>query len=111
MASLEATSRAASTIGPGTREWSAKELFGDDPLLERVVGVEQQLHGGRGVLPDGDRYDVEQLMEVGGGGKSRLSASRFSTTTSAVWGTRAPFHRRRRNGLTGVTASRWSRAG
>jgi hypothetical protein len=31
----------------------------------------------------------------------RLSASRFSTTISAVCGTRAPFHRRGRNGLTG----------
>jgi len=44
-------------------------LFGDDPFLERVVGVEEQLHGGRGVLPDSDRHDVEQLMEVGGGGQ------------------------------------------
>src|SRR4029453_3112358 len=42
--------------------WSAQELFGDDPLLQRVVGVEQQLHGGRGVLPDGARPAVEQLL-------------------------------------------------
>src|SRR4030095_14232994 len=52
--------------------WSVEELFGDDPLLERVVGVAQQLHGGRGVFCDGDRHDVEQLMEVGGGGQGPL---------------------------------------
>ena len=52
--------------------WSAEELFGDDPLLERVVGVEEQLHGGGGVFPDGNRHDVEQLIEVGGGGHGSL---------------------------------------
>ena len=41
----------------------------------------------------------------------RLSASRFYTTISAVCGTRAPFHRRGRNGLTGVTASRLEPSG
>jgi hypothetical protein len=64
-------------------------LFGDDLLLKRVVGVEQRLH----VVEASSRMATA----------TTLNSSRKSAVAAG--------HRRGRNGLTGVTASRFKPSG
>ena len=82
------------------------ELLGDDPLLERVVRIEQQPDRLRLVLPDRHRYDLRELLEVGSGRDRALFRIEVRSTISAVWGSSAPRQRRGRKGLTGVSARR-----
>src|SRR5690606_9763752 len=50
-----------------SREGSGHELLGEDPLLEVVLGIEQQGDGPLAGLPDRDFDYIPDPMRVGGG--------------------------------------------
>ena len=81
-------------------------MLAQDPLVEAVVGVEQQVDRDGMVHADIDPLHAAHLVVVGDGRDRALGGARsISIVTWALSGNSAPRQRRGRNGLIGVSAS------
>ena len=84
---------------------SGRELLHRDPLVERVLGIEEQGQRALTVETDLDPRNVADLDLVGDCGNWPVAASSTCRQIAVSSGRIAPDQRRGRNGLIGVSAN------